>query len=153
MITILAIDTIKEQCIKSLIETFQQRLTNKLYIKILELKSEKKYYEQNYNLAKDIETQRLIDQVPDNSYLVTLDEQGVLMNSMALSSLIYQTLNHQHLTFILGGTYGLTEKAIKKAQLVLALSKMTLTHEFARLFLMEQLYRAYTINNHIKYHH
>ena len=85
--------------------------------------------------------------------IITLDETGKQYTSRDFSSLIYDNLNYRHISFVIGGAYGLSDIIINKADIVLSLSKMTYTHEMARLILIEQLYRAYTINNNILYHH
>jgi len=97
----------------------------------------------------------LIDQcVGAGCYRIVLDSSGKLLSSEDLSELI-TTLENQavkKVSFIIGGPLGLAGEQLKKADLVISLSRMTFTHDMARLLVLEQLYRAYTIKAGEKYH-
>ena len=86
--------------------------------------------------------------------MVLLDETGQSIASVELAEFIQlkQQQSCKRIAFIIGGFAGVTDEVKKRAQLKLALSRMTLTHEFARVLLAEQLYRAYTLIAGVPYH-
>ena len=90
-----------------------------------------------------------------DTYIIALDETGKQFSSPALAKQIGQITDTQNnqLTFIIGGPLGLDESIIKRADLKLSLSTLTFTHQMARVFLWEQIYRALCINSGKKYHY
>lgn len=100
------------------------------------------------------ESALLLQAVQPASYLILLDRTGSAMRSEELACL----LNHieeqgkKTISFVIGGYLGLAPGSLARADQVLSLSAMTFTHEMCRLFLMEQLYRAATINAAVPYH-
>jgi 23S rRNA (pseudouridine1915-N3)-methyltransferase len=84
---------------------------------------------------------------------ILLDEKGKSFNSIQFSELINnKMITSKDLNFIIGGAYGFSEEVKKKANILLSLSNMTMPHHLARLVLVEQLYRAFTILKNEKYH-
>ena len=153
MIKVIAIDKIKEKSIKSAIDTYLERLEGRLKIELIEVSPAKYHTIDSIEKAKDIEAVRILEKVNNQSLVVALDEKGCQFASHEFSDFIYSSLNHKHINFIIGGAYGLSSDILNRANKIISLSKMTFTHEMVRLFLVEQVYRAYTINNNIKYHH
>ena len=100
------------------------------------------------------EGQKLLSLVPQNSWLCVLDVAGTPLTSEEFAKKIAAlTLDGvSNLTFVIGGAFGLSEELRRAASFRLSLSKMTLTHQMARLFLVEQIYRAFKINRHEPYH-
>lgn len=100
------------------------------------------------------ECERLEKQIPPGARLVILDEHGEQMCSRSLSELVCKERDSGtgELVFIIGGAYGYSEEFRKRGKL-LSLSKMTFTHQMVRVFLFEQIYRAFTIMNGEPYHH
>lgn len=100
------------------------------------------------------ECERLERLVPPGATLVLLDERGEQMDSPGLAAYIGKQRDSgtNELVFAIGGAYGFSEEFRKKGRL-LALSKMTFTHQMVRVFLLEQIYRAFTILNNEPYHH
>ena len=100
------------------------------------------------------ECERLEKQIPPGAALILLDERGEQMDSPALASLIGKQRDSGtgELVFAIGGAYGFSEEFRSRGRL-LALSKMTFTHQMVRVFLLEQIYRAFTILNNEPYHH
>lgn len=104
--------------------------------------------------VRQMESAKLLGAVEGADFVVLLDEGGQELSSVALAEFIKakQQQSCKRLAFIIGGFAGVTDEVKKRAQLKLALSRMTLTHEFARVLLAEQLYRAYTLIAGIPYH-
>jgi 23S rRNA (pseudouridine1915-N3)-methyltransferase len=100
------------------------------------------------------ECERLEKMVPTGATLVLLDERGEQMDSPGLAAYIGKQRDSGtgELVFAVGGAYGFSEEFRRKGRL-LALSKMTFTHQMVRVFLLEQIYRAFTILNNEPYHH
>lgn len=97
---------------------------------------------------------KIENQLDDKSLVIVLDELGKSFTSKQLADKIKGFEDDgQHLTVIIGGPFGLSDKTKKRAGLLLALSPMTLTHDFAHLLFLEQLYRAFTIIRDKKYHY
>jgi len=86
-------------------------------------------------------------------YLIVMDRSGKAYDSEGLAARIdHLSLSHNRLAFIIGGPLGLSKEIRDRAHETLSLSKLTFTHEMSRLFLLEQIYRAFTILNNEKYH-
>jgi 23S rRNA (pseudouridine1915-N3)-methyltransferase len=85
--------------------------------------------------------------------VIALDEQGRELDSKGLAALIekHRLAGTKQITFVIGGYGGLADEVRKRADVVMALSRMTLTHEFARVMLAEQVYRAFTIIHDLPY--
>jgi 23S rRNA (pseudouridine1915-N3)-methyltransferase len=100
------------------------------------------------------ECERLEKLVPPGATLLLLDERGEQMDSPGLAAYIGKQRDSGtgELVFAIGGAYGFSEEFRRRGRL-LALSKMTFTHQMVRVFLLEQIYRAFTILNNEPYHH
>jgi 23S rRNA (pseudouridine1915-N3)-methyltransferase len=100
------------------------------------------------------ECERIEKMIPPGAMLVLLDERGEQMNSPGLAAYIGKQRDSGtgELIFAIGGAYGFSEEFRRRGRL-LALSKMTFTHQMVRVFLLEQIYRAFTILNNEPYHH
>lgn len=101
----------------------------------------------------DREGEDILSRVGADPFLIALDERGRELDSIKLARLIekQQLAGTRQITFVIGGPNGLSEAVRERAALVLALSKMTLTHELARVVLLEQIYRAFTIIHSLPY--
>ncbi|MEO6166983.1 MAG: 23S rRNA (pseudouridine(1915)-N(3))-methyltransferase RlmH, partial [Chitinophagales bacterium] len=97
----------------------------------------------------------LLKKISEKEILVLLDERGKEMSSVQLADFITAKMNAstQSITFVIGGAYGFDESVYSRCNEKIALSKMTLPHQIAKVFLAEQLYRAFTILRNEKYHH
>jgi 23S rRNA (pseudouridine1915-N3)-methyltransferase len=99
------------------------------------------------------EGEDIISRTASDPFLIALDERGREMDSLQMAELIekHRLAGTKQITFVIGGPRGLAEAVKKRADLSLALSRMTLTHEFARALLAEQVYRAFTIIHDLPY--
>ncbi len=99
------------------------------------------------------EAEQIKRQVRENDLVIVLDARGRFLDSMGFSRQLERwTMSGKPLSFVMGGPLGLHQSLLDQADEKLALSPMTLTHEMARLVLLEQIYRAFTIMKGEKYH-
>jgi len=127
---------------KDLFNKYQVRL-RKISGKILGRFSEKKV-----SGEKMVE---IISKKNANNYVILLDEKGEQLKTHQLKDLIFNTQS-KTITFMIGGTDGFSEQFLKKGNMVMSLSRMTLTHSFAAIILLEQIYRSVTIKINHPYH-
>jgi 23S rRNA (pseudouridine1915-N3)-methyltransferase len=99
------------------------------------------------------EGEDILARVSSDPFVVLLDERGCELDSLKMAEFVggHRLAGTRSITFVLGGHSGTPESAKKRANYVLALSRMTLTHEMARLVLVEQIYRAFTIIHDLPY--
>ncbi len=104
--------------------------------------------------AKKIEGDKLLESCAKSAFIVALDPAGKQVSSEKLSRMVetWEMQGRQVVSFIIGGADGLASAVTERADFILSMSKMTFTHEMARLLLLEQLYRAYNIKAGTKYH-
>lgn len=104
---------------------------------------------------KEAEGEKLLELFAPGDFVVLFDERGKEFTSVELSNFIVRKTNElpRNLCFVIGGPYGFSEGVYSRADMKLSMSKMTFTHEMARLFAAEQLYRAGTISRGEPYHH
>lgn len=103
----------------------------------------------------ELEGDAILGMLQPGDMLILLDERGREFTSEKFAAWLEQlTLSQrQNIYFVIGGPYGFSDAVYKRADAQMALSQLTLTHEMARLFFAEQLYRAYTIMRNMPYHH
>ena len=142
LLKVLVIGKLKDKHFQSRVEEYSKWLTQNNKIEILELPDSTKEKE-NELLLKHIEKE-------NHAYIVALSEDGKELTSRELASKLGAI--QQKIVFIIGGPYGLTSEVKEKADFLWSLSKLTFTHEFARLILLEQLFRASNIQMGGSYH-
>ena len=105
--------------------------------------------------AKEQEGERLLESIPEKTFVIVLDETGKQFSSPDFAKLIQKKRDFEgaNLTFLIGGPFGLSDAVRKRANLLLAFSKFTFTHEMIRMLLLEQIYRAFTIISNKTYHY
>ena len=115
---------------------------------------DKKLLEENINIVKEKEGERLIKNIKDDAYVICLAIDGKQLDSVELSNKIdYLALKGKsHICFIIGGSLGLSDEVLKLSDLKLSFSKMTFPHQLMRVILLEQIYRSYRISNNEPYH-
>lgn len=138
-----------------LIGEYQNRL--KHYIKfeleiIPDLKNTKNLSEKQ---QKEKEGEAILNKLNPTDRLVLLDEKGKQQTSVEFSGFLQKNMNSglKQLVFVIGGPYGFSQAVYQKSQGKISLSKMTFSHQMVRLFMVEQLYRAFTILKNEPYHH
>ncbi len=131
---------------------YQKRLKHYTSLNIKTVKPPKIQGSDTYIIEK--ESGLLLDSIQSSTLLVALDIRGKQYSSPELSLLVerWEISGIQHVTFVIGGPLGLSPELLSRADLKISLSLMTFTHDMVRLFLLEQIYRAYTIKAGEKYH-
>ncbi|MFA5701000.1 MAG: 23S rRNA (pseudouridine(1915)-N(3))-methyltransferase RlmH [Desulfuromonas sp.] len=136
-------------------DEYIKRVKRYAALKIIELKEEKGSG-QNSAVAhiRARESQRLEEKIPAGAYCIVLDEIGRQLSSDEFAAALERRMLHGNTDwcFIIGGAYGVSADLRKRANMVMSLSRLTLTHQMARVLLLEQLYRAFTIMRGEPYH-
>ena len=155
-ITVAAIGKLKESYLRAGCAEYVKRLKPYCSMNVVELPEEKLANDSNAACALTLnrEVERLAGQIKKGDFAVALDVAGRRLSSPDLAALLAQKAlkGESNFVFLLGGAYGLSDKARALSNLVLSLSDLTFTHQLARLILLEQLYRAFKINSGEKYH-
>lgn len=150
MIKIITVGSIKEKYLKDAIAEYMKRLKKYTSIELIEVKDEGLVEEQKAIL---LEAEKIKKHLNDRDYLITLEIEGKEFTSVEFSNKIDSILiENSNITFVIGGSYGLSQEIKDKAKLHLSFSKMTFPHQLFRIMLLEQIYRAYKIINNEKYH-
>jgi 23S rRNA (pseudouridine1915-N3)-methyltransferase len=154
-IRLLAIGKTDNKSLQSLIDEYTKRLS--FYIKfelevIPDIKNVKNLSEAQ---QKEKEGELILSKISATDQLILLDENGSTFSSVAFSEYLQKKMNAgiKTLVFVIGGPYGFSEEVYKKAQGKVSLSEMTFSHQMVRLFVIEQLYRGFTILKNEPYHH
>lgn len=156
-INIICIGKVKEKYLKEAISEYLKRLSKYCNLKIIELEDEKlptKLYESNLNETKQKECKKIIDNIKKDSYVICLDLKGKEMTSEEFSKRLETiAVNYNStITFVIGGTLGLNDDVLKISNEKICFSKMTFPHQLIRLFLTEQIFRAFKIMKNETYH-
>lgn len=137
----------KERFIEEGIKKYLKHLRQYVDMQIEEIKEQR-------GAKKDIALQREGRRILSLSEkYILLDERGRLIDSLEFASLIKEKEPSGKVDFVLGGAFGVSKAVKEKAEEIISLSPMTLTHEISRIVFLEQLYRAFTINKGKDYHH
>ena len=149
-------------CIGKLSELWQRnaaddyagRIQRYFSLDLVELKEEKGGRRGDTKGLLKREGLRIMEKVPERTFLIVLDERGRSLGSEQLADLLSDEMLHggRDWCLVIGGPYGLDDVVRKRADLILSLSKMTFTHQMARVLLLEQLYRSCTIIKNEPYH-
>lgn len=153
-IKIIALGRIKEKFLKDGINEFLKRLTPYANVEIVELNPIEIKDENLTEKILEQEGEKIITQIKPNSYVITLEINGANFSSEKFAQKLSEISNqgYNEIVFIIGSSCGLSEKVSQKANLKLSLSKMTFLHQFTRLLLVEQIYRAFKIQKGETYH-
>jgi 23S rRNA (pseudouridine1915-N3)-methyltransferase len=156
-ISIITIGKLKEKYLKQGIEEYVKRLSAYAKIEIIELADEKA--PENLSVAememvKEKEGIRILEKISDDTHVIALAIQGKMKSSEELAKEIDRlaTYGKSKIAFIIGGSLGLSDQVMKRANDSLSFSKMTFPHQLMRLILVEQVYRAFRINRGEPYH-
>ena len=142
----------KRAPVRELIQDYFGRIRQFATVEVTELR-ERDDVGRDARRIIDKEGEDILSRTASAAYLIALDERGRELDSIRLAELIekHRLAGTKQMAFVVGGHYGLSEEVRERADFVLAMSRMTLTHEFARVLLIEQVYRAFTIIHGLPY--
>ena len=156
-ISIIAVGKLKEKYLKEAISEYSKRLGRYCKFEIIELQDEKtpdNASEREEELIKEKEGKSILSKIRDNAYVIAMDLNGKQLTSVEFAKFISDCgiKGNSNLVFVIGGSLGLSQEVIKRADYKLCFSKMTFPHQLFRVMLLEQIYRGYRINNNEPYH-
>ncbi len=155
-INVICIGKLKEKYWTAAIEEYSKRLGGYCSLKIVELKESK--LPKNPSAADELnvinkEGEEILAKIGDGDYVVALEVEGKLLESPELAHEIEAaSMQHSTIDFVIGGSLGLSTAVKRRANLGFSFGRITLPHQLARVVLLEQIYRAYKINNNETYH-
>ncbi len=143
MIKIICVGKIKEQYLKDAILEYKKRISKYHKLEIIELPDN----------SKEEEGNAILKVINDKDYVITLEIEGQMIDSIEFSNRIEKIfIEHSNITFIIGGSDGLSDKIKAISNFKLSFSKMTFPHQLFRVILLEQIYRAFKIMKNETYH-
>lgn len=153
-IKIIALGKIKEKFLKEGIEEFMKRLTPYANIEIIELSPVEIRDENLIERALDEEGEKILSHIKPQTYVITLEIEGKQLSSPDFARKIEDITNDgvSEIAFVIGSSCGISKNVSNRANFKLSMSKMTFLHQFARLILVEQIYRAFKIIKGETYH-
>jgi len=142
----------KSNNIEFLVEDYEKKINHFISYSSLGLKNKNQKSEKK--LIQKSESNLILKNIKNNDLVILLDEKGKEFSTKDFSKFISDKMMNRtkNIVFIIGGAYGFSSEFKKKFKLKIALSKLTFSHDMARLFFSEQLYRSLTIINKIPYH-
>ena len=155
-IDIICVGKLKEQYFKDALNEYSKRLSKYCILSVVELPDEKVPEKLNDKLISDIkekESNNILSHIKKDSYIISLDLRGKQYTSEEFSKKLEKiSLINSSVTFIIGGTLGLSDKLISNSDELICFSKMTFPHQLIRIFLLEQIFRGFKISNNETYH-
>ncbi|MRX73414.1 23S rRNA (pseudouridine(1915)-N(3))-methyltransferase RlmH [Bacillus lacus] len=156
-IQICTVGKLKEKYLKMGIDEFQKRLSPYAKIEIIEVSDEKapeNLSQQEMEQVKEKEGERLLAKISEDTHVIALAINGKMKSSEQLAEDLDKlaTYGKSKIAFIIGGSLGLSQTVMKRANDTLSFSKMTFPHQMMKLILLEQIYRAFRINRGEPYH-
>jgi len=154
-IKLLTIGKTDDKNLIQLIEMYQKRLNHYIKFELEVIPDIKKVKNLSENQQKEKEGELILKKITTTDQLILLDEKGKEFTSVAFSKFLQKKMNSgiKQLVFVIGGPYGFSDAVYRKAQGKVSLSRLTFSHQMIRLFMVEQLYRAFTILKNEPYHH
>lgn len=156
-ISLVTVGKLKEKYLKQGIDEYLKRLSAYAKVEVIEVPDEKapeQLSETEMDQVKQKEGERILAKVSPDSYVIALAIEGKQKSSEELADSLDKlaTYGKSKIAFIIGGSLGLSDEVLKRADEKLSFSKMTFPHQLMRLVLVEQVYRAYRINRGEPYH-
>ena len=155
-ITVICLGKLKEKYLSAACDEYRKRLSRYCSLDFVELdpvKLSDKPSKSEIDLALDKEADLILKKIPQNSEVYALCIEGKQLSSEALAEKVSALKNMgKSLTFVIGSSYGLSQKIKSLSQLKLSFSQMTFPHQLFRVMLLEQIYRAFKIDEGSEYH-
>lgn len=144
MIKIICLGKLKENYLKEMVLDYTKRIRKYHKIEIIELKDEE---------GLDAEAKNILKHIDAKDYVITLEIKGKKLDSLELAEVIRNTfINYSTIVFVIGSSMGLSNEVSLRSNLRLSFSSLTFPHGLFRGMLLEQIYRAFKINNNENYH-
>lgn len=144
MIKIICLGKLKENYLKEMVLDYTKRIRKYHKIEIIELKDEE---------GLDAEAKNILKHIDAKDYVITLEIKGKKLDSLELAEVIRNTfINYSTIVFVIGSSMGLSNEVSLRSNLKLSFSSLTFPHGLFRGMLLEQIYRAFKINNNENYH-
>ena len=157
MIKLVCVGKIKEKALQSLIDEYLKRL--QVYTKVTIVEVDDIAASQNNSDAQNMqvmigEGKKILAQIKDNEHVILLDLRGQMWDSLELTAHLseVQTYTSSDITFVIGGSLGVSDEVVSRANVKWQLSKLTFVHQMVRLIVLEQIYRSYKIRKNEPYH-
>jgi 23S rRNA (pseudouridine1915-N3)-methyltransferase len=156
-ISIVCVGKVKEKFFRGAIDEYVKRLGRYCKLEIIEVTDEKtpdNASDHEVDLIKDKEGERILKNISPDAYVIALAIEGKQLSSEELADKIDKLgiQGTSHIQLIIGGSLGLADKVLKRADMLLSFSKMTFPHQLMRVVLLEQIYRSYRIIQNEPYH-
>jgi 23S rRNA (pseudouridine1915-N3)-methyltransferase len=156
-VTLVTVGKIKEKFYTDAIAEYSKRLSRYCKLEIVQVADEKtpdRASEAEERQIKEKEGERILAQIRDNAYVIALAIEGRQLSSEELAQKLEQlgVSGRSDLVFVIGGSLGLSEAVMKRADYALSFSRMTFPHQLMRVVLLEQIYRGFRINAGEPYH-
>ena len=156
-ITLVTVGKIKEKFYTQAIDEYSKRLSKYCKLEIIEVADEKTMDLSKEGLNRKViekEGERILQNIRDDAYVIALAINGKMLDSVELSDKIDELMvsGKSQIVFVIGGSLGLSDSVMKRADYSLSFSKMTFPHQLMRVVLLEQVYRSFRIMNNEPYH-
>ena len=156
-IRIITVGKIKEKYLNDGIAEYAKRLSRYCKLNFIQVPDEKtpdKASDGMNRQIKETEGNRILSHIREQDYVIALAIEGKMLDSVELSDLIAKlgVQGKSSIAFVIGGSLGLSDAVLKRADYKLSFSKMTFPHQLMQMILLEQIYRGYRIMNHEPYH-
>lgn len=150
MIKLLCVGKLKEKYFQDAVAEYEKRLSKYTKLRMIEV-ADCSY--DDIEKVKEKEGEELLKHIDERDYVITLAIEGKQLDSLSFAKTLDRLeMQEKNLCFVIGGSYGLSSSVLKRSQMSLSFSSMTFPHQLFRVLFLEQLYRAYKINNNEKYH-
>jgi len=155
MIKLLTIGKTDNTSLQSLITEYENRLKHYIRFEMEIIPDIKNVKNLSESQQKEKEGNLILKKINNTDVMILLDEKGKQFTSLEFSNYLQKKMNSgiKQMVLVIGGPYGFSDEVYTKAQGKISLSKMTFSHQMVRLFMVEQIYRAFTILKNEPYHH
>ena len=156
-ITIISVGKLKEKYLKDAIAEYSKRLTRYCKLDIIDLQDDKtpdNASEKEEEFLKELDGRAILSKIKENAFVVAMDLKGKQLTSEEFANFIENQgiVGNSNIVFIIGGSLGISQEVIKRANEKICFSKMTFPHQLFRVMLLEQIYRGFRIMKNEPYH-
>ena len=156
-VTIIAVGKLKEKYFRDACAEYEKRLSNFCKLNIIEIDETKcpsSPSQAEINKVVEGEGDKILSKIQKGAYVITMCIEGNEISSTKLANMIenISAYGDSHIVFVIGGSYGLSERVKSISKFKLSMSPMTFPHMMARMMILEQIYRAFMINSNSEYH-